>query len=86
MHCYQQLGKESGSMLQHRPLGRHEKYTLDDSEERAIKRPKLMESDHSQMESSEMKKVSLRNPLPTDDGFKTLRCLIWQCTWEISSV
>lgn len=76
-------------MLQHRPLGRHEKYTLDDSEERAIKRPKLMESDHSQMESSEMsnkKKVSLRNPLPTDDSFKTLRCLIRQCTWEICSV
>ena len=65
MLCYQQLAKESGSALQHIPLGRHrDDYTLDDSEERAIKRPRLMESDHSQKESSETsngRKVCLLN-------------------------
>lgn len=50
--CYQQV-QESESMLQRKTLGRHrDEYTLDDSEKRAVKRPKLMGTNPLQTEST----------------------------------
>ena len=68
MCCYQQV-QESESMLQRKTLGRHrDEYTLDDSEKRAVKRPKLMGTNQLQTESTKTpnrNKVGLVNECGT---------------------
>ena len=52
--CCQQM-QESESVSQRKSLGRHrDEYTLDDSEKRAVKRPKLMGTNQLHMESSKI--------------------------------
>ena len=47
--------QESESVSQQKSLGRHrDEYTLDDSEKRAVKRPKLMGTNQLHMESSKL--------------------------------
>ena len=68
--CYQQV-QESESMLQRKTLGRHrDEYTLDDSEKRAVKRPKLMGTNQLQTEST---KTPNRNKVGLVNECKTIK-------------